>query len=78
MKLKHYPDQGYGPSVSVELSGNEVALAIMAYLVARDVHVCGPQTIRVNGEIITGGSLYVGPSGYLIKGGSAYPTKAKE
>ena len=39
----------YGPGVSIELDGDEVATAIDAYLVAHGVHVSGARTITVNG-----------------------------
>ena len=39
----------YGPGVSVELTGDEVATAIDAWLVALGVHVSGSRTVTVNG-----------------------------
>lgn len=56
----------YGPGVEIKLSGNEVARAISAYLVARGVHVNGPRTITVNGELCNYGRIYVDPSGFVI------------
>ncbi len=56
----------YGPGVSIQLDGNEIATAIDAYLVAHGVHVSGPRTIRVNGELCETGSVYVDPSGFVI------------
>ena len=56
----------YGPGVEIKLSGNEVARAISAYLVARGVHVNGPRTITVNGELCDYGRVYVDPSGFVI------------
>lgn len=56
----------YGPGVSIELSGNEVAVAIDAYLVAHNVVVRGPRTITVNGELCEEGHVYVDPSGFVI------------
>ena len=56
----------YGPGVSIELDGNEVALAIDAWLVANGVHVSGPRTITVNGELCKAGNIYVDPSGFVI------------
>lgn len=53
----------YGPGVDVHLSGEEVATAIMAYLVAYGVHTAGPMTILVNGELIESGRVYVDPEG---------------
>lgn len=59
----------YGPGVSIELTGNEVATAIDAWLVAHGVHVSGSRTIRVNGELCKSGCVYVDPSGFVIDDG---------
>jgi len=59
----------YGPGVEIILSGDEVARAIDAYLVAHAVVVSGPRTIRVNGEPIEVGKIYVDPSGFVISNG---------
>lgn len=59
----------YGPGVSVELTGDEVATAIDAYLVARGVHVSGPRTITVNGELCDRGHVYVDPMGFVVVDG---------
>lgn len=56
----------YGPGVDIFLTGDEVATAIMAYLVARGVHVAGPRTIVVNDELCVAGRVYVDPSGFVI------------
>jgi hypothetical protein len=39
----------FGPGVEITLTGDEVAIAIDAWLVAHGVYVSGPRTIRVNG-----------------------------
>lgn len=62
----------YGPGVDIELSGNEVATAIMAYLVARGIELCGPRTITVNGELCKSAKVYVDPSGCVLKEGRKY------
>jgi len=49
----------------INLSGDEVASAIDAWLVAQGVHVFGPRTIEINGELIERGRVYVDPSGYV-------------
>jgi len=56
----------YGPGVSIELTGDEVATAIDAYLVARRIHVSGPRTVTVNGELCEEGQVYVDPSGFVV------------
>lgn len=56
----------YGPGVSVNLDGNEVATAIDAWLVANGVNISGPRTITVNGELCLVGNIYVDPSGFVI------------
>jgi hypothetical protein len=41
----------YGPGVSIQMTGNEVATAILTYLVARDVNISGSPTVLVNGAL---------------------------
>jgi len=62
----------YGPGVDINLTGEEVALAIYAYLTAHDVHVCGAATVAVNGELCECGNIYVDPSGRVVAKGVAY------
>ena len=59
----------YGPGVSIDLTGDEVATAIAAYLVAHNIHVSGARTITVNGELCEVGRVYVDPSGFVIVDG---------
>jgi len=56
----------FGPGVSIDLTGDEVATAIDAWLVAHGVHVSGPRTITVNGELCEVGHVYVDPSGSVV------------
>jgi hypothetical protein len=56
----------FGPGVSIDLTGDEVATAIYAWLVAHDVHVEGPRTVTVNGRYIETGHIYVDPSGRVV------------
>jgi hypothetical protein len=70
--MKIYHGNGntkYGPGVQIDLDGGEVATAIDAYLVSQGVAVAGPRTIRVNGECVEAGGVYVDPSGYVVAGG---------
>lgn len=62
----------YGPVVSIKLTGDEVATAIYAYLVAYGVHVDGPRTVLVNGELCSSGEVYVDPSGFVIAQGDKF------
>ncbi len=59
----------FGGGVSITLSGDEVATAIDAYLVAHGIPVSGPRTISVNGELCQEGHVYVDPSGCVISDG---------
>jgi len=68
----------YGPGVAIELSGAEVALAISAYLVAHRVHVDGPRTITVNGELCENGLVYVDPSGTVIHNHKEYSGRGEQ
>ena len=56
----------YGPGIEIILDGSDVARAIFAYLVAYGIHVQGPSTITVNGELCQYGRIYVDPSGFVI------------
>lgn len=62
----------YGPGVDIILTGDEVAIAINAYLVSHQVYVNGPGTVRVNGELIKDGRVYVDPSGFVISDGEKF------
>jgi hypothetical protein len=55
--------------VQIDLDGNEVAIAIDAWLVSQGIAVRGPRTIRVNGELIETGGIYVDPSGFVVNNG---------
>lgn len=62
----------YGPGVSIKLTGDEVAIAIDAYLVAHGIHVSGARTITVNGDLCVQGHVYVDPSGFVMSDGKRY------
>ena len=68
----------YGPGVMIELNGEEIATAIDAYLTAHCVHVSGPRTINVNGELIENGGVYVDPSGFVISEGEKYSGRGEK
>lgn len=70
MKIRHGNGRTqYGPGVLIELDGDEIATAIDAYLVAHRIYVSGSRTIKVNGDLIEGGDIYVDPSGFVIADG---------
>lgn len=73
MKIKHGKGKTeYGPGVEIKLTGNEVAIAIDAYLVAHGFYVSGARTITVNGELCESGRVYVDPSGSVVTDGKRY------
>jgi hypothetical protein len=65
----------YGPGVQIDLTGNEVAMAIHTYLTAHNIHIYGPATISVNGELCKYGGVYVDPSGSVVANGKGYNGK---
>lgn len=62
----------YGTGIQIDLTGDEVATAIYAYLVAHGIIVDGARTIRVNGELCQQGQIYVDPSGRVIANGEGW------
>ena len=62
----------FGPGVEITLTGDEVATAIDAFLVAHGVHVSGPRTIRVNSQLCEAGSIYIDPSGFVVADGRKF------
>jgi hypothetical protein len=78
MKIRHgNGTTEFGPGVSIELTGEEIATAISAYLVAHDVDIEGPCTISVNGELCEFGNVYVDPSGFVIHDGEEFSGRGK-
>jgi hypothetical protein len=67
-----YGPTEYGPGVSINLTGDEIAIAIDAWLVAHGIHIRGPRTITVNGGICEYGQVYVDPSGFVVSGGEKW------
>lgn len=73
MEVKHGKGTTiFGPGVEILLTGEEVATAINAYLVAHGIYVNGARTIRVNGELCSYGEVYVDPSGFVVTSGKLY------
>lgn len=67
----------FGPGVSVELTGDEVAVAIDAWLVANRVYISGPRTILVNECLCETGRVYVDPSGSVIAAGDEFSGRGR-
>ena len=61
----------YGPGVEINLTGDEVATAIDAYLVAHGIYISGARTI-VNDKLCKIGQIYVDPSGFVISNGNKW------
>ena len=66
------------PGVSIKLTGDEVAMAIDAWLVAHGVHVGGSRTVRVNGDLCKAGEVYVDPSGLVNHGEKSWNGRGPE
>ena len=49
-------------NVTIDLTGDDVATAIDAWLVAQGIRINGPRTIRVNGQLCESGQVIVDPS----------------
>ena len=62
----------FGPGVVIKLTGDDVARAIDAYLVAHDIIVRGPRTITINGDLCEVGLVEVDPSGRVVADGELY------
>lgn len=62
----------FGPGVNIELTGEEVAVAIEAWLVTQGVYINGPRTVTVNGELCKTGRVCVGPSGGVGAAGKRF------
>lgn len=62
----------FGPGVSIDLTGDEVARAIHAYLVAQGVHISGSRSVTVNGAGCECGRVYVDPAGFVTAEGVSF------
>ena len=56
----------FGPGVSIDLTSDEAARAIFAWVVGQGIHIDGPRTLTVNGELVEKAKIYVDPSGFVI------------
>lgn len=62
----------YGPGVSVEMTGDELAMAVDAWLESQGLLIAGPRTVRVNGARCESAHVYVDPSGAVLARGRHY------
>lgn len=62
----------FGPGVAIAMTGDEVARAIDAWLVAQGIVVRGPRTVTVNGSLCETGNVYVDPSGFVVARGEKF------
>jgi len=70
MKLKKGSGKTiYGPGVLIKMTGDEVAVAIDAYLVAHNIIVSGPRTITMGKKLLKDTEIYIDPSGSVIEKG---------
>ncbi len=60
----------YGTGILINLTGDEVATAIDAYLVCHGVITNGPRTVKINGELCDDAYVYVNPAGSIIHEGT--------
>lgn len=73
MEIEYGPGKTqYGPGVDIHLTGNEVALAIHAWLTGQGVFITGACTVTVNGQMVQTGRVYVDPSADVIASGERY------
>ena len=68
----------FGTGVQIDLTGDEVAMAIHTYLTAHDVHITGAATIKVNGKLCKKGYVYVDPSGHVVADGRKWNNRARK
>ena len=67
-----------GPGVSIKLTGHEVAMAIDAWLLAHGVHVRGPRTVTVNGDLCKTGEVFVDQTGRVNHGEQSWNGRGPE
>jgi len=62
----------FGKGVNINLTGDDIALAIYSWLVGQGVFIVGGRTIRINEELCSNSQVYVDPSGYVVFNGVVY------
>ncbi len=62
-------EYGTSSGVLIELTGDEVTLAILEYLVSQGVKIAGTPTVNVNGVLCSGVDVFVDPSGDVTLNG---------
>lgn len=67
----------YGPGVAIDMTGDEIALAVFAWLVAHGVHIDGARTVTVNGELCDDGHVYVDPGGCVVADGKRWTGRGR-
>lgn len=65
----------FGPGVTIELTGDEVATAIETWLLAHGVRVYGARTITVNGDLCEAGRVYADPGAFVMADGKRWNGK---
>lgn len=68
----------YGPGVNINLTGDEVAQAILDFVAKQNVVISGPLTVMVNGKLCKKGKVYVDPSGVVTVKGRSEATDVEE
>ena len=71
MKIK-YGKEITGVGVDIELTGDEIASAIIKYISSRKVTTHGPITVSVNGHLCLEGKIHVFSPGFVIHKGIKY------
>jgi len=68
MKIKYGKNKNntLGPGIEINLNGVEIATAINNYLVSRKIEIYGARTIRINGQSIQSGKVFIDPTGAII------------
>ncbi len=70
MKIKHSKkNTEYGTGIEINLSADEVAMAIDAWVTSQNVEISGSRTVTVNGSSCKNARIFVDPSGYVVHNG---------